>query len=95
AQAGDRIAAELWEAVGDEIGAGLASVVWILNPDTIVIGGGVARAGDLLFGPIRRSVRRRTTALFREHLRIVPASLGNDAGIIGSSVLALEAAQRG
>ena len=62
------------------------------NPDTIVIGGGVANAGELIFEPIRRRNPRRTLALFHEKLRIVPAALGNDAGIIGNAILALEAA---
>jgi glucokinase len=92
AQAGDPIALGLWDTLGIEIGAALSSVVWILNPDTIVMGGGVAKAGDLLFEPIRRTVRERTIDVFTEHLRIVPAMLGNDAGIIGNAVLALEAA---
>ena len=89
---GDAIAQLLWETLGDEIGAALASVVWIINPDTIVIGGGVAKAGDLILDPIRRSIQARTMRVFHEKLRVVPAMLGNDAGIIGSAALALEAA---
>jgi glucokinase len=93
AGAGDTIAAGLWDTLGTELGAALASVVWILNPDTIVIGGGVANAGALLFDPIRREIRQRTLTIFHERLRVVPAALGNDAGIIGNAILALEAAQ--
>ena len=89
--AGCPIARRLWEAVGDEIGAALASAVWILNPDAIVIGGGVAKAGDILFDPIQRSLRSRTPPVIHEQLRIVPAQLGNDAGAIGCAALALEA----
>jgi glucokinase len=92
ARDGDPIAAKLWDDLGTELGAALASVVWILNPDTIVIGGGVAKAGDLILAPARREIRNRTLALFHEHLRVVPAALGNDAGIIGNAALALEAA---
>lgn len=91
AESGDHIALGLWEAIGTEIGAALASVIYILNPDTIVIGGGVAKAGELVFEPIRRTVRARTLDVFHEHLRIVPAALGNDAGIIGNAALALDA----
>ena len=90
ASEGDPIALSLWEAVGTEIGAALASVIWVFNPDTIVIGGGVAKAGELLFEPIRRTVCTRTHAVFHEQLRIVPAELGNDAGIIGNAALVLE-----
>jgi glucokinase len=91
AQGGDKVALALWETVGFEIGVALASVVWILNPDTIIIGGGVAKAGDLVFEPIRRTIRERTIDVFHQHLRVLPAALGNDAGIIGNALLALEA----
>lgn len=97
ALAGDAVATGLWETLGEEIGAALASVVWILNPDVIVIGGGVAKAGPLLFEPIRRSIHARTARVFHQHLRVVPAALGNEAGIIGAAALAVaslgEAAQ--
>lgn len=94
AQSGCPVAANLWAQVGDEIGAALASAVWLLNPDAIVIGGGVAKAGDLLFEPIRRSVNGRTAPVIHEKLRIIPAKLGNDAGAIGCAALALEAHQQ-
>ncbi len=91
---GDQIAAKLWEAIGFEIGIMLTNIAWLLNPDRIVIGGGVAKAGPLLFEPIKRTIRERTAAVYHEHLEVVPAELGNDAGIIGSAALALEAAER-
>jgi glucokinase len=90
ARSGDSIATGLWAALGDEIGAALANVVWTVNPDVIVIGGGVAKAGDILFEPIRRSVCSRTVKLFHENLRIIPAELGNDAGAIGNAALVLD-----
>lgn len=89
AKEGDAIASKLWAEVGDEIGAALASVVWLLNPEIIVIGGGVAKAGAILFEPLRRSIRARTGRVFHEHLRVVAAEMGNDAGIIGSAALAI------
>jgi len=90
ATSGDRIAIGLWDAIGTEIGAALVNSVWLLNPDTIVIGGGIAAAGDLILAPIQRTIRERTSAFFYEQLKVVPATLGNDAGIIGSAELALE-----
>jgi glucokinase len=93
ANGGDPIAKQMWEDLGDELGAALASVVWIINPDTIVIGGGVAKAGELILDPVRRSIRARTLDVVHDRLRVVPAALGNDAGIIGSSALAIEAVQ--
>jgi glucokinase len=92
AKKGDQIAAGLWEEIGFEIGVMLTNIVWLLNPDRIVIGGGVAKAGPLLFEPIKRAIRERTAAVYHERLAVVPAELGNDAGIIGSATLALEAA---
>ena len=64
--------------------------MWLLNPDTIVIGGGIAAAGDTIIAPIRRTICERTSALFHEQLKVIPATLGNDAGIIGAAELALE-----
>ena len=73
---GDPIALNLWDDIGIELGCALTNAIWLLNPDVIVIGGGVAKAGDLLFNPIRRTVRERTVALIHEHLRIVPGDAG-------------------
>lgn len=92
AQAGDEIAMQVWERVGREIGAGLSNVVWLLNPDAIVIGGGISKAGDVLFNPIRRTIRERTMPALYDGLMIMPALLGNDAGIIGSAAIALDSA---
>lgn len=89
AQWGDEIALKLWDDIGTEIGAAMASVVWVLNPDTIVIGGGVAKAGELVLGPIRREIAARTSDVFHDQLQVVPAALGNEAGIIGNAALAL------
>jgi glucokinase len=90
AHAGDTVAKQLWTQIGMEIGVALANVVWLLNPDSIVIGGGVARAGDLLFEPIRKTIQSVTMPTFYENLKILPAALGNDAGMIGSASVALD-----
>ena len=93
ANSGCAIAKEIWNEVGIQIGAGLASSVWLLNPDTIVIGGGVAAAGHLVFDPIIHTIRSRTAPVIHQSLAIVPAELGNEAGMIGCAALALEAAR--
>ena len=90
ADGGDAVARQVWAEVGFHLGITLCDIVWLLNPDRIVIGGGVAKAGDYVFGPIRQTIRERTMKIFHEHLEIVPAALGNDAGIIGSAALALD-----
>jgi glucokinase len=90
ADAGDEIARKVWEEVGCAIAITLCNIVWLLNPDRIVVGGGVANAGEYIFGPIRRVITGQTMKIFHESLTIVPAKLGNDAGIIGGAALALE-----
>jgi glucokinase len=94
AKAGDMIALQVWEEVGFAVGIALCDIVWLLNPDRIVIGGGVGRAGEYVFGPIRRVLAERTMKIYHESLTIVPAMLGNDGGMIGSAALALDAAVR-
>ena len=91
ATAGDAVAQQLWEETGVMLGSALSDVIWLLNPDAIVLGGGVAKAGELVFGPIRRTIRERTSPVFYEELKILPAELGNDAGIIGCGNLAVDA----
>ncbi len=93
AKASDQIALDLWDDIGIELGCALTNTIWLLNPDVIVIGGGVAKAGDLLFQPIIRTIRQRTVALIHQNLRIdARRLLGNEAGIIGNATLAWEAA---
>jgi glucokinase len=94
AHAGDPIARQLWAEIGHEIGVALANVVWLLNPDAIVLGGGVAKADELIFEPIRRTIQSTTMPTFYENLKILPAALGNDAGIIGSASLALDSMEK-
>ena len=91
ARNGCSIAMDIWRKIGNELGAAFANIVWILNPDVIVIGGGVANAADLLFPEIERSLRSRTSAVINESLSIVKAKLGNDAGAVGCAALALAA----
>jgi glucokinase len=76
--------------IGRKIGVGLTNVIWLVNPDRIVIGGGVANAGERLFGYIRQTIRTRCEKTFWEKLEIVSATLHNDAGIIGAATLAVE-----
>ena len=91
AHQGDEVARQLWDETGVMLGASLCDVVWLLNPDALVLGGGVAQAGELVFGPLRRTLRERTSPVFHEHLEILPAELGSDAGLIGAGALAVDA----
>jgi glucokinase len=90
ADRGDNLAEAVWQDIGLKIGVGLTNVIWLVNPDRIVIGGGVAQAGERLFKYIRETIKGRCERTFWEKLEVVPATLGNDAGIIGAASLALE-----
>ena len=82
---------ELLEQVGFVIGTAIASYVNIFNPEVVVLGGGFARAGDLLFEPARKVVSERALPPGRDVVRIVPALLGPEAGLIGAGLVGLEA----
>ncbi|MEM9018646.1 MAG: ROK family protein, partial [Verrucomicrobiota bacterium] len=90
ARDGDKIARQTWTEVANYLAATLMSVVYLLNPNAIVIGGGVAHAGELLFDPLKRRLRETLTEECFDHLSVVPARFGNTAGIIGSSALAAD-----
>ncbi|PIQ25863.1 glucokinase [bacterium (Candidatus Blackallbacteria) CG17_big_fil_post_rev_8_21_14_2_50_48_46] len=88
AAAGDAGAQKVWQEVGDWLGTALAGVVNFLNPEKIVIGGGIAQAGSLLFDPVQSAIQTRAFALPAQKVQVLSAQLGPDAGIIGASVLA-------
>lgn len=87
AKQGDAVAKRIFTIMGERLGIGLASVVNLLNPEKIIIGGGVADAGDILFNPIKETIRKRTLSVSGDAVEIVPAQLGNSAGVIGASLL--------
>lgn len=87
AKQGDVVAKKIFEIIGNYIGIGLASVVNLLNPEKIVIGGGVAEAGEFLFAPIRETLKKRSMPIQGAAVEVVHAELGNTAGVIGASLL--------
>ncbi|MDD4879132.1 MAG: ROK family protein, partial [Candidatus Omnitrophica bacterium] len=84
---GDRFSIDFWNAVGERIGVTLAGIVNLLNPERIIIGGGVAGAGELIFRSIRKTVDVRALPIPGKAVKILKAKLGNDAGIIGAAAL--------
>jgi glucokinase len=72
--------------MADFLGIGLANVVTLFGPDRIVVGGGIAEAGELVLGPIRDAVRRRVTLVPTENIEIVPAHFGRFAGAVGAAL---------
>jgi glucokinase len=89
-QGDERARAAIAEA-GRWLGAGIASLVTLLNPELVVIGGGFGETFDLLVDPIREIVARDAVAPARDVVRIVPAELGPDAGVIGAALVGFEA----
>ena len=82
---GDACAARIVEETARILAVAVANLMHFFNPDRIVIGGGVAAAGDLLFRPLRDEVRRRTFHAASDACRIVPAELPGTAGIVGAA----------
>jgi glucokinase len=85
---GDAVAQEIYEMAGFYIGIGVANLITILSPQMVVIGGGVAQAGELLLAPIREAARQRVHVTPFEKVQIVQAELSTDAGMIGAAVWA-------
>ncbi len=90
ANKGDEVALEVMEETGYFVGLGVSNLICILNPDMVVIGGGISQAGEVLWGPIMRSVRANAITDALEVCSVVPAQLGDDAGVMGGAVLALQ-----
>jgi glucokinase len=88
---GDTLAGEVWAASVQALALGVGAAITILAPERVIIGGGVAQAGDTLFVPLRREVRQRVKLVAVESVPILPAALGRDVGILGAAALALEA----
>lgn len=84
AGAGDALALEIVRDTARYLGAGLANLLNVFNPDVVVIAGGVTQAGEALFGPLRTEVRRRAFKSVSESCRIVPGTLPGTAGVVGA-----------
>ncbi|MGW1609160.1 ROK family protein [Streptomyces sp. NPDC002285] len=83
---GDPNAVRVWHAAVDALADGLVTALTLLDPRTLIIGGGLAEAGETLFTPLKEAVRRRVT--FQKLPSIVPAALGDTAGCLGAGLLA-------
>ncbi|MFJ6719754.1 ROK family protein [Streptomyces sp. NPDC091259] len=85
-ESGDARAREVWLAAIDALADGLVTAITLLDPRTVIIGGGLAEAGETLFTPLRTAVEERVT--FQRLPEIVPAALGDTAGCLGAGLLA-------
>jgi len=90
ANEGNDRAQEVLAGIGHRLGAGIASLVNLFDPQVVVIGGGFSAAGEFLLEPAREVVRRDALVPARENVRIVRAGLGTSAGMIGAGLVAFE-----
>jgi glucokinase len=88
ARAGDRAAIEFWRCYGRDLGAGLASLVYVLTPEAIIIGGGISDSAEFFFPATQSELERRVMPSSRPGLQLLKAELGNQAGIAGAAKLA-------
>ncbi|MDD3095621.1 MAG: ROK family protein [Candidatus Neomarinimicrobiota bacterium] len=87
AEAGDKLSIKVLEETGEILGAALATLVNALNPQAIIIGGGIANAGEFILGPARKTMLRLAYAIPAKVVKVLKAELGNDAGLVGSASL--------
>ena len=88
ARLGDGLSLEILEKAGAWLGQGLAYYVDINNPELIIIGGGIAAAGELLLEPVKRAIRQFALPNNVQTVQVLPAGLGPDSGVIGAAALA-------
>ncbi|MFF0433655.1 ROK family protein [Streptomyces sp. NPDC004327] len=91
ARAGDPVAAASFARAAQALAAGIAATASLVEIDIAVVGGGVAGAGEVLFAPLRRSLRSYATLSFVRELTVVPALTGTDAGLLGAAAAGREA----
>lgn len=85
---GDEIAKDIYEKAGFYLGIAAANLCASIGPRRIIVAGGVANAGDLLMAPMDRTMRSRVTIMPVDQVQIVPAQLGNNAGVVGAAAWA-------
>jgi glucokinase len=86
AREGDTRCIDAVSQMAEILGIGLANVVTLFGPERIIVGGGIAEAGDLVLGPIEAAVKRRVTLVPTDAIEIVPAVFGRFAGAVGAAL---------
>ena len=90
ARHGNKTVENIVKEAGTELGLGLANLVSVLNPQMIVLGGGLGGAGELLLAPVRATMKRWGQPLAVQQVRVVRSRLGGRAGLLGAAKLALD-----
>lgn len=85
---GNQEALQFWESYGRDLGAGLASLIYVLTPEAIVIGGGISASAKFFFPATLAEIERRVLPSSRAGLQLLTAELGNQAGMVGAAKLA-------
>jgi glucokinase len=88
ARSGDALAARIWDETCLYLAVACVNIQHVLNPECVVLAGGLIKAGDQLLEPVRAHFRRLAWQIAQDHPRIEFATLGDDAGIIGAAALA-------
>lgn len=83
----DRFAVEIIDYTAKYLAMGIGNLLNVLNPEIIIVGGGVALAGDFLFDKVKKELKKYTLPVTLENIKIVQAKLGEDAGIVGAAAL--------
>ncbi|WP_030803706.1 ROK family protein [Streptomyces sp. NRRL F-2799] len=89
ARRGDPVAVASFERAAQALAAGIAATATLVEIDIAVIGGGVGKAGEVLFAPLRKALTDYATLSFVQRLTVVPAQMGTDAGLVGAAAAAL------
>ncbi|MEU2911778.1 ROK family protein [Streptomyces massasporeus] len=89
ARSGDPVAVASFERAAQALAAGIAATATLVEMDIAVIGGGVGKAGEVLFDPLRKALGTYATLSFVRHLTVAPAQMGTDAGLVGAAAAAL------
>ncbi|MGQ9817141.1 MAG: ROK family protein [bacterium] len=85
ARKGDRVAQEVFDEIGYYIGVGISNIINLFDPELVLVSGGIARAGKILFEPIRKTVAQKILCPEYRHTKIVPAKLYDSGGILGAA----------
>ncbi len=87
ARAKDALSQAVWIRTADHLATALAGLINILNPEAIILGGGIAQNGELLFAPLRKSLKKKAFPIAADSVKVIPAELGVEAGLVGSAAL--------
>lgn len=90
AREGDPVAKQLYSSFAEKLGCLIMNMMYAFVPSACIIGGGVAKAGNLLFEPLQACLKKQLFPVHYENLRLMPAHFGEDAGIIGAGLMAAD-----